>query len=110
MSNNGYNTVAGAVPETVGEVVTQKYSNGAAHVTGLASKTTVGPETAGTYNATEIIGFNVLNVGSADSWVLTYVDGGVSTIGFGDMREDYFPSHLSSLLIPTGGVAEVFIL
>lgn len=87
----------------------QDVVDGAALVYGLARKTTTGPETAGTYNATQIFGFNVLNVGDADSWVLTYVDGGVSTIGFADMREDYFPAHLTSLVIPANGVAEVFI-
>jgi len=84
-------------------------TGGSLHVYGLSRKTTTGPETAGTYNTTEILGFNVLNVGDADSWVLTYVDGGVSTIGFGDMREGYFPAHLTSIVIPANGVAEVFI-
>ena len=94
---------------TVDPITSQVFDGGAAHVYGLARKVTTGPETAGTYNSTEILGFNVLNAGSADSWVLSYVDGGVSTIGFGDMREGYFPAHLASIVIPTDGVAEVFI-
>jgi len=96
-------------PGEVGDV-TQNYTEGAAHVYGLARKVTAtGPESAGTYDATEILGFNVVNVGSAGNWTLFYIDGGFSSIGFGDMREGYWPAHLSTIIIPTGGLAEIFI-
>ena len=66
-------------------------------------------QTAGTYSATEILGYKITDVGSAASWIATFVDGGVETIAFGDAVVGIYPDHLESLVVPTGGVATLYI-
>ena len=107
--SHGHETTRAGLPGSNRGDANPAFTNDAAHIYGLARQVTTGPEAAGTYNATEILGFNVVNVGSAGNWVLTYVDGGVSTIAFGDMRADYWSAHLTEITIPTGGLAELFI-
>ena len=76
-------------------------------VNGLALRAS--QETAGTYNTTEILGYKITKVGSADSWVATFVEGGVETIAFGDAVKGVYPDHLVSLVIPADGQATVYI-
>ena len=65
--------------------------------------------TAGTYAVTEILGFEVFNVGSAGNWSWTALNGGVATIGFGDMTVGIRPVHASTITVPTGGIAVLWI-
>ena len=62
-----------------------------------------------TYNATEILGYKIIDVGSSGNWVATFVDGGVETIAFGDAVVGVYPDHLESLAVPAGAQCTVYI-
>jgi len=62
-----------------------------------------------TYNATEILGYKIIKVGTSGNWVATFVDGGVETILFSDAAVGVFPDHLASLAVPAGAQCTVYI-
>ena len=109
MANSGYKRVEGGVASTDGEVVTQNYSNGAAHFYALARKPV--KQAAGTYSATEILGYRVLTAPTADDSALTGVDGTAQTAlpAAGFAAGSTYAEHLSSITVGTGGVFLLYL-
>ena len=85
----------------------QQIIGGAASVTGLATNAVV--QGAGTYNATQILGYRVLVQGSAN-WSETPINGSAQTIPFAaQIIGAINPEHLSSITVGTGGSALLYI-
>jgi len=81
--------------------------NGAAVVSGLSRNQIV--QGAGTYNATEVLGYEVLVQGSSN-WAQTPVDGTAQTIPFASrVVGNIHPVHLSAITVGTGGSALLYI-
>jgi len=82
-------------------------ANGAALVSGLATNAVV--QGAGTYNATEILGYRVLVQGSGN-WAETPINGSAQTIPFAaQIVGNINPEHLSSITVGTAGSALLYI-
>lgn len=112
MAGNGFVRIPGGIPDTAGETVRQRYVNESAQVgisNGLATKTIL-LSAAGTYDATEVLGFMVLTQGSA-AWTLTFVEDTTTrsipqaalTVG------EIYPFHLSAITSGTDGTALLFL-
>jgi len=91
-----------------GDSWNQVGTGGAAHVYGLARNCVV--QGAGTYNATEVLGF-VCSVASSADWSITPKDGtAVTTIDKGTFAAGQtYPIHATSITVGTGGEALLFI-
>lgn len=82
-------------------------TNQALHVAGLAGNAVL--QTAGTYNATEVLGYRVVVAGSAN-WTLNFVGGGSASLSPSAFVEGaVYPEHLSSIVVGAGGSAVLYI-
>jgi len=87
----------------------QKGTNGSAHFYALARKPV--KQAAGTYSATEILGYRVLTAPTADNSALTGVDGVAQTAlpAAGFAAGSTYSEHLSSITVGTGGVFLLYL-
>jgi len=100
-------TLTASIDSTTKLPVPDESTNGAKHVIGLATNGVL--QAAGTYTATDVLGYKVLVQGSAD-WSITLKDGSALTIPFGSMTVgDIFPEHLVSITVGTAGQALLYI-
>lgn len=80
---------------------------GAAMVYGLARKAVV--QGAGTYSATEIVGYRVLVAGTTD-WTIDPIDSAIAVVPAAAMVVgQVYPEHLTSITVGTGGSALLYL-
>lgn len=114
MSNSGYSIVAGSVPDTDGESVIQKHTDGGTNIYGLA-RSSVRVSAGVTYNATEILGYRVLLKGTGTltlspvSGVTDIVVTAAELTAAGDLAYAAQSEHLDSLTAGTGMEVLVYI-